>query len=228
MTLESGFWQALVSFRSPDVFNPWCDSDPMDLRPVDTGPSGRLARLQAHFSCEPRLLLIGEAPGYQGCHFAGIPFTNEALLLRGAVPRIQLEGRLTSRPLSWSEPSATIMWGALHDLGIADQVVLWNAFAWHPHKPGKLYSNRAPTREELEAGLAVLEAVLECFRGARLIAVGKVAAKTLAHLGHEPHSVLRHPSMGGATEFRGGLRGLVQELRADAGRGPEVSIVQTA
>lgn len=220
MMSEVEFWQALASFESVDVFNPWRQWDPLDGGPIGsfgpstTGPLGRLARLYAHFDCSPRFLLVGEAPGYQGCHFSGVPFTNEALLLKGTVSRIKVDGRLTRRPLSWSEPSATIMWGALHDLGVADQVVLWNAFAWHPHKAGKLYSNRAPTTKELAAGQPILEYVIERFRDAKLVAVGQVAAKTLAHLGHEPYAVLRHPSMGGAPEFREGLRRLVRQVRA--------------
>jgi uracil-DNA glycosylase len=166
--------------------------------------------LQAHFSIRPRFVLLGEAPGYQGCHFSGIPFTNEKLLLEGRIPRVSVTDRLTHRPRPWCEPSATVVWGALHALGIASETVLWNTFAWHPFKPGQPYSNRAPTRSELECGRLVLEAVLDAFAPAAIVAVGKVAERTLGLLGRRPTVTLRHPSMGGATAFRAGLTEFVK------------------
>ena len=183
-----------------------------NARGAAPGPEGRLARLKAHFDVDPVLLLIGEAPGYQGCHYSGVAFTNEALLLKGSIPRMTLKGRITSRLRPWCEPSATVVWGALHANGLAERTVLWNAFAWHPHRANQLHSNRTPTEEELRAGRDVLEAVVRRFRGARLIAVGKVAARTLTLLGYPPHEALRHPSMGGANEFRAGLAALARSL----------------
>lgn len=202
----------LFSFRAPNVFNPWRDRDPLDATPVEHAM--RLARLDLHFSCYPSLLLIGEAPGYQGCHFSGIPFTNEKLLLDGVIPRVGVEGRLTTRARPWSEPSATIVWNTLHELGIAERTVLWNAFAWHPHKPGEPYSNRAPTPAEIKAGEPVLRAVLYRFSSARVVAVGNVAARTLAEPGVTGFSKVRHPSMGGAKEFAAGLGALMAGRQA--------------
>lgn len=206
-------YELLESFHSPGVFNPWRDTDPLD-RSDDgddaLGPAGRRARLRAHFSIKPRFVLLGEAPGYQGCHFSGIPFTNEKLLLAGAVPRVAVHGRLTNRSRPWCEPSATVVWGALHRLGIAEDTVLWNTFAWHPYKDGQPYSNRAPTRLELELGRTVLAGVLDSFQGACVVAVGKVAERTLGLLDRPATTTLRHPSMGGANEFREGLARLVR------------------
>jgi hypothetical protein len=207
-------FDALQQFCAPDVFNPWSDRDPLDLgEPTSSGPDARLRRLRAHFDVDPLLVLVGEAAGYQGCHFSGLAFTNERLMLEGRIPRISVDDRFTSRPRPWCEPSATVVWGALHTLGIATRTVLWNSFAWHPHRPGNPYSNRAPTRTELEAGRTVLDGVLGAFQGASVVAVGQVAGRTLRALGREPTAVLRHPSMGGANEFRAGLRTLVTALR---------------
>lgn len=216
-------WEALVAFRAPNVFNPWADEDPLDLSreglfeassPVALpGPSGRRARLAAHFGGDIRLILAGEAVGYAGCHFSGMAFTNERLLLEGRVPRIKLDGRITSREKPWSEPAATVVWGALHQHGLAERTALWNAFAWHPYKPGEPYSNRAPTEPELQAGREVLAAMLDAVPEARVVAVGKVAARLLRKLGRKPSAELRHPSMGGANEFRAGLAELAKVLR---------------
>jgi len=209
-------YEALRAFRSRHVFNPWAERDPLDAtggagRP-ELGPAGRLARLRAHFAVAPALVLLGEACGYQGCHFSGLPFTNEKLLLAGRIPRVSVVARLTTRPQPWCEPSATVVWGALHALGLAERTVLWNAFAWHPFRPGIPYSNRAPTREELAAGRDVLDGVLDAFTRASLVAVGKVAQRALRELGREPCATLRHPSMGGADKFRTGLAALAAQL----------------
>ena len=87
--------------------------------------------------------------------------------------------------------------------------MLWNAFAWHPHDAGDPYSNRRPTRAELEAGLPVLRAVLNHFRGVPVVPVGQVAGETLSKLGVETHPLVRHPAYGGANEFRRGLQTLL-------------------
>jgi len=215
-------FEALRSFRSPHVFNPWAERDPLDVAgPAgsgEPGPAGRLSRLKAHFAAAPSLVLLGEASGYQGCHFSGMPFTNEKLLLEGRIPRVRVAARLTTRTRPWCEPSATVVWGTLHALGLAERTVLWNAFAWHPFKPGDPYSNRAPTRDELESGRDVLDAVLAAFAGAKVVAVGKVAERTLRGLGREADATVRHPSMGGANEFRAGLAALAARLGLGSAR----------
>lgn len=197
------FIDALIAFRAPNVFNPWGEDDPSD---INGGYFGRVVRLKRHLACSPSLLLIGEAPGYAGCKFSGVPFTNEKLLLEGKISRISLTGRITTRPRPWCEPSATIVWGSLHALGLADKVVMWNAFAFHPHKPGLPMSNRAPTREELLAGLPILRGFLGLFPNVPRVAVGKVAERTLGGLGIETLASVRHPSMGGAVQFRDGMQ----------------------
>ena len=214
-------YDAIRAFRSRHVFNPWAQRDPLDAaasRTCETGPRGRLARIRAHFDVSPALVLVGEASGYQGCHFSGIPFTNEKLLLDGRIPRVPALGRLSKRARPWCEPSATIVWGALHALGLAERTVLWNAFAWHPFKPGQPYSNRVPTRGELEAGLNVLDRVLGTFGGATVVAVGKVAERALRELRRDADVTVRHPAMGGADEFRSGLAAVAAHLDRTTGR----------
>lgn len=189
------------------MFNPWRHDDPLDA--AAGAAAARVTRLRAHFDCRPALILVGEAPGYQGCHFSGIPFTNEKLILQGAIPRVSASRRLTTRERPWCEPSATIVWRNLHALGLADRAVLWNTFAWHPFKAGNRLSNRTPTRTEVDAGLTVLRAVLAHFDGAPVVPVGRIAARTLAQLGVRATPAVRHPAMGGATEFGRGLAGIV-------------------
>lgn len=183
------------------VFNPWTDYDP-GTDASRTAPADRLRRLQAHLSISAAYILVGEAAGYQGCKVSGIAFTSERLILAGEIPRVSTDlNRLTSRTRPWSEPSATTVWGTLRALGIAGQTILWNAFPWHPHKPGNLHSNRTPKPTERELGLPALEHLLHLQPDATLFAVGRNAEWSLRSINRDAIS-LRHPSMGGATQFR--------------------------
>ena len=203
------FLRMLLVDPGPSVFNPWTSHDAL-TDASGNGPTARRERLLAHLSTTPKAVLIGEASGYQGCHVSGIPFTSERLLIAGAVPRVRLAGpRLSLRATPWSEPSATIVWGTLHALCIAEQTVLWNAFPWHPHRAGNPQSNRTPTNGERARGLPVLSAFLALFPSARLFAVGRQAEQAIVNCGVQA-TALRHPSMGGARLFRDGLERAVR------------------
>ena len=161
------------------------------------------------------LVLIGEAIGYRGGHFSGIPMTSERILLgRNEKVRIapknifsDIEPRRTSKPKKCpagvSEPTATIVWSTLPELGLQpEQFVLWNAFPWHSFDPSRgMLSNRTPTRKERAAGLSVLKAFLDLFPRDKIVALGKIAFSQLAELDIEAVYV-RHPASGGARLFR--------------------------
>jgi uracil-DNA glycosylase len=137
----------------------------------------RLARyLEARAGAE--VILVGEAAGYRGARVSGIAFTSERQLT-GTGP---------------AEASATIVQRVLDDLGIADNVLLWNVVPTHP---GTTSSNRRPTRAEVLAARPFLE---EVTRNRRVVAVGRLAETVL----DAPY--VRHPSHGGAVAFADGLR----------------------
>jgi hypothetical protein len=73
-------------------------------------------------------------------------------------------------------------------------------------------SNRAPTRQELEQGRPVLNSVLEYFHGVPIVPVGRVAEKSLKAMGIKTLPAVRHPSMGGATEFRNMMKSVAGQL----------------
>jgi hypothetical protein len=112
---------------------------------------------------------------------SGVPLTSER----------QLTGRGSA------EATATIVHRVLGELGLAEHVLLWNVVPTHPHLPGRPTTNRRPTRVEVEASRPFLEA-LAC--GRRLVPVGRLAQAVLGG----PY--VRHPSHGGASAFRDGLR----------------------
>jgi uracil-DNA glycosylase family 4 len=140
----------------------------------------RRKRLCAYLDAraQARVVLVGEAAGYRGARVSGIPFTSER----------QLTGR------GPAEASATIVHRVLAELGVSDDVLLWNVVPTHP---GTETSNRAPSRAEIAAARSFLD---EVTRGRTVIAVGRVAARAL----DAPY--VRHPSHGGAVAFASGLR----------------------
>jgi hypothetical protein len=203
-------WQALLrGYAAEHVFNPWSQGNADDVSP--DAAAARRRRLAAHLRTRAEYVLIGEASGYQGCRMSGIPFTSERLVIAGSIPRVTCGGqRLSTRARPWSEPSATVVWSTLHELGIAERTVLWNAFPWHPHRPQQPLSNRTPLPAERALGLAVLAGLLAQFPHAQVFAVGRHAELSLHEIG-QPATALRHPSMGGAARFRQSLRAAVLE-----------------
>ena len=213
------FLRLLKKSPSGAVFNPWWEVDAQN----DIGPNAPVIRrkqlsLYLRERLEnARLAIIGEALGYRGGHFSGIPMTSERMLL-GKQPIILagIKPRRTSKPNicgdGFSEPTATIVWGALLKTGVLqDEFVLWNAFPWHPFDPRRgLLSNRMPNKSEQLSGRPVLKAFLELFPCEQVVALGKIAAAQLKELGVAAHCI-RHPASGGAKLFRQQIARVVQE-----------------
>jgi hypothetical protein len=198
----------------PGLFNPWrdwCDAD--DRTSPIAGPEGRLRRLAAHLDCAPRYIICGQSPGWRGSRYSGIAFTGERQIIDGVVPRIPAAPyrltRATQDGRALVEPSGSIVWNTLHRLGIASEVVLWNAVQLHPHRPSMPWSNRTPTRAEIELGAPALEMLLEAFPDAKVISVGLKAEELLLELDLMPNGRLRHPAYGGARAFADGMRHLM-------------------
>ena len=221
------FIRLLKKSPSGKVFNPWWQIDKQN----DIGrnaPGIRRRQLRAYL-CKrlktARLAVIGEALGYRGGHFSGIPMTSERVLLGkkkddGIEPSHIFSSIAlcrTSKPQKWgdgfSEPTATIVWSTLLKLGLwPEQFVLWNAFPWHSFDPRLgILSNRTPTKSERSAGLPVLKAFLDLFPCDEIVALGNVAASQLKELNADMHRV-RHPTSGGAKLFRQQIAEVVNEV----------------
>jgi uracil-DNA glycosylase len=170
MSMVSAFVTELASARIGATHNQYADSALRRRRLVEYLESRSAAQL----------LLVGEAAGYRGARVSGVPFTSERQLT-GTGP---------------SEISATIVHRTLDELGIAQDVLLWNLVPTHPHAAGRPESNRRPTRGEIEAGLPFVRRLAE---GRCVLGVGRLAEQAL----QAPY--VRHPAHGGAAAFRATL-----------------------
>ena len=155
----------------------------------------------------PRVLLLGEAPGYRGMRLTGAPFTNRAILENG----VELFGLFGPGkgyvvPAEFApvalEPTATVMWQTLTELNFLP--LLWSAYPFHPHRPGNPLSNRTPTTAEIAAGNESWVALAQLFRVRVVVAVGNAAHRSVLLSGQNAAKV-RHPSHGGKVQFRQGL-----------------------
>ncbi|HSS16865.1 MAG TPA: uracil-DNA glycosylase [Candidatus Dormibacteraeota bacterium] len=229
MSMESieSLVRLLKQSPSDAVFNPWWEADKQN----DVGrnaPAIRRKQLAAYLRNrlgKVKLVVIGEALGYRGGHFSGIPMTSERILLgkkenAGIKPEhvfSSFNARRTSKreqsPDGFSEPTATIVWGSLLRLGLKpEEFVLWNAFPWHSFNPRRgLLSNRMPNKSERAASITVLEAFLELFPCDQVVGLGKIAAAQLEELNVNAYRI-RHPASGGARLFRKQIAAIVNRL----------------
>jgi uracil-DNA glycosylase len=179
------------------LFNQYLDRDPRVDRP-DAGAVRRdnLLRYLSSFAERPSIMIVGEAPGWRGCRFSGVPFTSEAQLCDGALP---FTGHQSSAaPSPYAENTATIFWKTARPH--ASSFLVWNCVPFHLHRPGDPLTNRPPTRREIAAHLELLAALLALLEPGLVVAVGRSAGWAL-HRMDVPCTCVRHPSHGGANEF---------------------------
>ena len=194
---------SISDYQSNRIFNPWSQSCPNEIS--NKYFLQRRKNLKAHLSCpDPLCILIGEAAGFRGARFTGVPFTSEKLLVDQAIPRVEHPKgeRITTRHIPWKEPSATIVWEELHKHQVADRTILFNAVPWHPEGKDGPLTNRAPNADEKKAGQDCLSVFFELFPELPVMALG-IASQSLNRLSIE-HTQIRHPANGGAPLFRAG------------------------
>jgi hypothetical protein len=183
---------------------------------TDAGNADRRRNLETYFQemldRSPKVLLLGEAPGYRGMRITGVPFTNRTMF-EGPANSFGLFGPGKGYVLPAdaagvaAEPTATVMWGVLAELEFLP--LLWSACPWHTHQPGQPLSNRTPTAAEAGLGTPLWQSLAELFRIETVVAVGNVAHHSLVRSGLDAPKV-RHPAHGGRSGFKRGLEELLQ------------------
>ena len=196
----------------PNVFNQYSHSFPENaVRRHNLGLY--LARMA---EAKPKILLVAEAPGYRGMRLTGLPFTSPSLV-RVGIDDFQLFGEArgykppAEYPHIQKEQSGTIVWQTLRDS--KSLPLIWNAFPFHPHLPGKPLSNRTPTAKELALGLPFLQEMIALFGIEEVVAIGNKAFDSLTRLGFFCEKV-RHPAQSGKNQF---VEGICRILKSDHG-----------
>lgn len=194
-----------------NVFNPWKDYDTShdaDKNSVEKRCSNLREYLKARE--EAKYMLIAEAPGYQGCHFSGIPMTSERLILNDKNNTYGLKdlertsdknklietkiytpkypnGRNIAKTViekGFAEPTATIVWKQMVDvLRISPtDFVLWNAFPFHPWS-NSILSNRTPDKKEIDNTKDILREFINLFdKEIKIICIGNTSQNTLSEI----------------------------------------------
>ena len=168
--------------------------------------------LQEMLDRRPKVLLVGEAPGFRGMRITGVPFTNRTIL-EGPANSFGLFGPGKGYVLPpeaagvAAEPTATVLWQVLEEVGILP--LLWSAFPWHPHQPGRPMSNRTPRPSETKLGTPFWQELAELFGISSIVAVGNVAQQSLLRSGLAAPRI-RHPAHGGRSGFKRGLEQLME------------------
>lgn len=215
MSLPDAIWNSfekqlfpVASCSMTGLFNPYNSVEPS----LDRSNADRIRRenLRQYVECfvrPPRFLLVGEAPGWRGCRFSGVPFTSEEQLVGGRLP---FTGHQSSKAAdALAENSANYVWEVLATFH--PDAFLWNAVPLHPHQPGHFDENRKPTTKERKQFEPLTDELVGILKPREVVAIGRVAEHALQK--HNPRYV-RHPSFGGAPEFRGAVRSLERSRRA--------------
>jgi len=162
----------------------------------------------------PDVMLIGEAPGYQGTRRTGVPFGSEHIIT-GGMPEVHFfkdtdgfERAYTSDRI-YKEPTSTIMWRKISKY--EKLPLLWAVYPLHPHQLGNTESNRTPSRSEVTAMKGHLQKLLHIVQPKTVLALGNTAKTTLDDLGIDTQK-LRHPARGGGPIFEQQLDEFIEIL----------------
>lgn len=165
---------------------------------------GYLQHFRPPHSCD--ILLVAEAYGYRGGRVTGVPLSSESVIaehphFRKCFPTLADNYQpCRERGALSTEATASIVWKLFDEMDV--RPCCWNIVPVHPYDPARgQWSNRPPTKGEIDAGVPFAVKIIELLHPTKVIAVGKCAARGLTQAGID-HAVVRHPSQGGANIFR--------------------------
>jgi uracil-DNA glycosylase len=189
---------------TPAFFNPYNDSNPLvDKKNAPQIRRSNLILYLSSYDKVPRILLVGEAPGYRGCRFTGVPFTSEKQLYYNELPFNGTQSSNSTKP--YSEGSASVIWNNLSQF--FPSFILWNCFPFHPHQSNNVLSNRKPKTKEINEFSPILLKLHELINPKLVLSIGRTAETTLQKLGIDS-TYIRHPSYGGSNIFKAQIKSI--------------------
>lgn len=157
-------------------------------------------------SQQPRILLVGEAPGYKGCKISGIPFTSSMAFRRFDHPLLnELKEQVKFEKLE-NEATSTIIWQYLSSKNITP--IFWNSFPFHPHHENNENANRPPNENEIKTSIKFLHQLHEIFKPDLIAGIGNsghYCLKIAFSASNGDYQKIRHPSFGGKSDFIHGM-----------------------
>ena len=151
---------------------------------------------------DPKVLLVGEAPGYKGCKLTGIPFTSEYQILNEGFFKEEFEVLHPDNPEC--ENSAKVIWDTV---GKTRQFpLMWNIYPFHPSsRDGR---NGKPNAKDIDMGKYILGKLLTMFNISAIYCVGRKSENALKN--HRLYrGYVRHPSHGGSRECKERLKDIL-------------------
>lgn len=209
MKAIDAFIEGLSNFSSPQpgCFNPFGDHCPSeDLREAVTIRKTNLRTyLKAQYQLRPDSLWVGEAPGYNGVRRSGIYLVSE--------PQFEILGKKlggvtfqkATRTKNKATQSSKAVWKLVQTLPTVP--LTYDAFPLHCFQNSPPFTNRSPSKKELQLAAPFLAQLLNLFKPEKVVAIGRKAEFALSYLGVDSIYV-RHPSRGGGPAFEAGVRGI--------------------
>jgi uracil-DNA glycosylase len=159
------------------------------------------------------IILLGEASGYNGCRWTGIPFTSGDILRKHRLYAPVRNSLAFANFKDKKELSASIVYSFFSEYPeIFKKIVLWNTFPFHPHKAGESETNRTPTKTEIRQGAYYFKMLQDVLKIKEYHPIGNKASELLTMLintGDIPpfkFKLIRHPAFGGAVDFAKNLK----------------------
>lgn len=199
------FVKSLAAIHLPAVFNPYVDVCEVHDKPDAAATRRRNLRnyLQAALALGVDTVWMGRDLGYRGGRRTGLALTDERNLPNMPIVYPGAATDRSTRGPEIAERTAAEIWSIIGQLSLPP--LLWNVFPFHPHEPEDPFTNRKFTVRELREVDDLNGELFKWLGIRRVVSIGQDATAYAERFGVEVLCV-RHPSYGGITDFRDGMR----------------------